>query len=120
MLLAVLTLSGVLASALFLRRTGREARTSAQELDRRGKREETMRTLRWAAERAVAAKAEESRLGIAALDSLGGSVWLEPEDQALIDAVVNSLTAPAAREYPDLGESAAYEVPDSEGEELNG
>lgn len=45
-LLAVLTLSGVLVSAFFLRRTGREARTSAEELDRRGQREETMRTLR--------------------------------------------------------------------------
>ncbi|HEY5472286.1 MAG TPA: hypothetical protein VIK32_03735, partial [Candidatus Limnocylindrales bacterium] len=52
-LLAFLTLIGVLGSAFFLRKTGRETRTSAEELDRRGKREETMRTLRWAAERAV-------------------------------------------------------------------
>ena len=87
--MAVLTLVGVLASAYFLRRTGKESRTSAQELDRRGKREETMRTLRWAAERTVSSEDRESRLGIAALGSLGGSTWLEE---------VTSHESPCARE----------------------
>jgi hypothetical protein len=72
-LLALLTLTGVTLAAWLLRRTGRESRTSAEELDRRGKREETMRTLRWAAERAVSKQDAEARLGIAAMVSLGGS-----------------------------------------------
>lgn len=108
--LAFLTLTGVLASAVFLRRTGRETRTSAEELDRRGKREETMRTLRWAAERAVSTEDRDSRLGIAALDSLGGSAWLEVEDQALIDAVISSVTAMAADAYREVGSPTVYEV----------
>jgi hypothetical protein len=109
-LLAFLTLTGVLASAFFLRKTGREARTSAEELDRRGKREETMRTLRWAAERAVSTEDRDSRLGIAALDSLGGSAWLEVEDQELIDAVISSVTAMAADAYREVGSPTVYEV----------
>lgn len=110
-LLAVLTLVGVLGSAFFLRKTGRESRTSAEELDRRGKREETMRTLRWAAERAVSKEDRESRLGIAALDSLGGSAWLEPDDQNLIDAVVASVTLPAAEAYREEGRQlTAFEL----------
>lgn len=71
-LLAFLTLIGVLASAFFLRKTGRETRTSAEELDRRGKREETMRTLRWAAERAVSTEDWESRLVSQRWIHLGG------------------------------------------------
>jgi hypothetical protein len=109
--LAALTLGGVLVTAFLSRRTGKGSRVSAEELDRRGKREETLRTLRWAAERAVAEDDRESRLGVAALDSLGGSPWLEPEDQELIDAVIASVTAPAADAYNQLGtKPEVYEV----------
>ncbi|HEY5230255.1 MAG TPA: hypothetical protein VIJ11_05070 [Galbitalea sp.] len=108
-LLAAVTLAGVLTSALFLRKTGREARTSAQELDRRGKREETMRTLRWAAERATAEDGRQSRMGLAALDSIGGSSWLEVEDQGLIDAVVGSLTTSDFEAYRGIGTPTVLE-----------
>lgn len=113
--LAVLTLTGVLASAFFLRETGREARTSAAESDRRNKREETMRTLRWAAERAVSKQDGECRLGIAALDSLGGSDWLEAEDQDLIDAVIGSVTTRAAAAYRAVGSPSVYELAPEDG-----
>jgi hypothetical protein len=109
--LAALTLGGVLVTAFLSRKTGKESRVSAEELDRRGKREETLRTLRWAAERAVAGDDRESRLGVAALGSLGGSPWLEPEDQELIDAVIASVTAHAADAYNALGtKPEVYEV----------
>lgn len=52
----------------------------------------------------------DSRLGIAALDSLGGSAWLEVEDQGLIDAVISSVTAMAADAYREVGSPAVYEV----------
>lgn len=64
-----------------------------------------MRTLRWAAERAVSAVDRECRLGIAALESLGSSPWLEREDRELIAAVVDAVTAPAAAAYHELGSS---------------
>jgi hypothetical protein len=114
-LLAVLTLGGVLLSAWLLRRTGREARVSAQELDRRDKREETMRTLRWAAELAVSADMSSAdmrkgRLGVAALDALGGSAWLEAEDQVLIDAIIETVMKPAADAYHERGAPSVYEA----------
>lgn len=70
-----------------------------------------MRTLRWAAERAVSSHDRESRLGIAALDSLGGSPWLEKEDQDVIDAVVTSLTTPAVEAYRERGQQEVFQRP---------
>jgi hypothetical protein len=107
-LLSVVTLAGVLITAYLIRRTGRETRTSAEELDRRGKREETMRTLRWSAERAISKDDGESRMGIAALSSIGRSPWLETEDQDLIDSVIASLTASAVQAYHELDEPEVY------------
>ena len=68
-----------------------------------------MRTLRWAAERATAEEGRQGRMGIAALDSIGGSSWLEAEDQDLIDAVVGSLTAPDFEAYRGIGSPTVFE-----------
>lgn len=94
--LTVITLMGVIVSAGLLRRTGKEARTSAEELDRRGKREETMRTLRWAAEKAVSTVQSESMLGTSVLGALGDDPWLEEQDQRVIDAAIGAVTREAA------------------------
>ncbi len=68
-----------------------------------------MRTLRWAAERATADEDRQTRLGVAALDSIGGSSWLEVEDQNLIDAVIGSLTTPDFEAYRGIGTPPVYE-----------
>lgn len=67
------------------------SRRGASELDRRGKREESMRTLRWASELAVTDDDRTARLGVAALDALGASPWLQVEDQAFIDTMLAAL-----------------------------
>ncbi len=69
----------------------RFSRRTAEQLDRRAKREETMRTLRWAAELAVSGESSRARLGVAALDALTTSPWLQAEDQAFIDGALATL-----------------------------
>lgn len=85
-------------------------RRGASELDRRAKREETMRTLRWAGELAVAEDRGSVRLGIAALDALGASPWLQAEDQAFIEAILAALVDPDAQAYREVGEVDVVEV----------
>ncbi len=68
-----------------------------------------MRTLRWAAERATAEGGRQSRMGLAALDSIGRSSWLEVEDQGLIDAVVGSLTTSDFEAYRGIGSPTVLE-----------
>jgi hypothetical protein len=48
-------------------------------------------------------------MGLAALDSIGGSSWLEVEDQDLIDAVVGSLTASDFEAYRGIGTPTVFE-----------
>ncbi len=69
--------------------------TDAQEDDRRGRREELMRTIRWAAEKAVDPDPKTAELGVASLRALGTSPLLQTEDQDFIDAVTAAVVAPA-------------------------
>lgn len=69
--------------------------TDAVEEDHRGRREELMRTIRWAAEKAVDPDPKTAELGVASLRALGTSPLLQPEDQDFIDAVTAAVVAPA-------------------------
>lgn len=69
-------------------------RRSSKELDVWRRREETMRMLRWAADRAVAG-GRLSEIGVAALDALGKSELLQSEDQGLVDDVMSAVVARA-------------------------
>ena len=86
------------------------ARRGDAELDTRAKREESMRTLRWASELAISSESGSAQLGIAALDALSASPWLQAEDQAFIDAVLDALLAEDVRTYRELGGAHVYEV----------
>lgn len=106
-------------SAVLLRRTGKEstlnttlsrldARLGAVELDRWRRREETMRMLRWAAERAL--DPDHQSVGVAALTALNDSEMLQPEDQALIDAVIEAVLAEPIAEYSEAAEQQSGQV----------
>ena len=66
-------------------------RRGATELESRSRREETMRTLKWAAELAVSDDAGQADLGLRELKALGDSAMLEPEQQTFIDAALSSV-----------------------------
>lgn len=55
-------------------------------MERRSKREETLRTLRWAAELAVSERNDQKRLGVAQLYALEESRLLDADEQGFIDA----------------------------------
>jgi hypothetical protein len=86
----IIGLSGVLVGQLL-------THTDAREEDRTLRREELMRTIRWAAEKAVDGDPRNAELGLAALGALGTSPLLQPEDQAFIDAVTQAVVAPAIK-----------------------
>jgi hypothetical protein len=69
----------------------RATRRGATELETRSKREETMRTLKWAAELAVAGDPAKADLGLRELRALGDSMLLDPEQQTFIDAALASV-----------------------------
>lgn len=89
--------AGVLVGQLVTRR-------GAFELDRRAKREESMRTLRWAGELAVSADRGKVVLGVAALDALSASPWLQVEDQAFTQAVLEALARTDDASYRERGD----------------
>lgn len=91
------------------------SRRGAFELDRRARREESMRTLRWASELAVAGDGRSVRLGIAALDALSVSPWLQSEDQAFVDAVLDALLERGVRVYREAAGPGRSEVGLSDG-----
>ncbi len=66
-------------------------RKGANELDVWRRREETMRLLRWASELAASPEPARASMGVAALEALGTSELLQKPDQALVDAVLDSL-----------------------------
>jgi len=89
------------------------ARKAASQLDHWRRREETMRILRWAADKATTKDDDERLLALSVLDALDSSkpTMLQPEDQGILDAVLDSvLSDPTAivEAYPD--ESGNYEV----------
>ena len=68
------------------------------------RREETMRMLRWASEHAASSDDAKARMGIAALDALSDSELLQEQDQALVDAVIDSLLEEPLEEIEALGD----------------
>ncbi len=92
----VLAFAGVLLGHWWTRR-------SERELDAWRHREETMRLLRWAVERAGADPAE-SRAGLATLGALQSSELLQPEDLDLVVAVTDALLEEPTEAYDALVE----------------
>jgi hypothetical protein len=89
------------------------ARKAAEQLDRWRRREETMRIVRWAADKTTSGEERERFLALSVLDALAHSqpALLQPEDQGILDAVLDVALADATTvvaEYPD--DSGSYEV----------
>jgi hypothetical protein len=75
--------------------------------------EETMRMLRWAADKATSTVEDERLLALSVLDALDNSkpAMLQAEDQGILDGFLDAVLADATavvEEYPD--ESGKYEV----------
>ena len=69
----------------------RVTRTSARELDRWRKREETMRLLRWGTEIALDGDPRRSTVGLDILDALLGSPLLDVDDKTLVRAIAGAV-----------------------------
>lgn len=63
-------------------------RRTAGETEQRSRREETMRTLRWAAELAISPDDGRAALGVAELRALSQSEMNDDEQQAFVDAAL--------------------------------
>ena len=79
------------------------------ELEARSRREETMRTLKWAAELAVSDDDAKADLGLRELRALGDSTMLDPEQQSFIDAALASVYG-VAEEQIEAAEDEGEEV----------
>ncbi len=102
---------GVVLGHYFLRK-------GANELDVWRRREETMRLLRWASELAASGEPAQARMGVAALAALSTSELLQEPDQALVDAVIDSLIEEPVEEFEAYdGEVEVIEVDDESGHE---
>lgn len=64
-----------------------------RRLERRARREETMRNLRWAAELAVDDGLRQARLGVAQLIALARSDLLDVEERIFVDAALDLVVA---------------------------
>ena len=89
------------------------ARKAAEQLDRWRRREETMRILRWAADKTTSGDDADRLLALSVLDALEHSkpALLQPEDQGILDAVLDAALSDATtvvEEYPD--DSGRFEV----------
>jgi hypothetical protein len=84
------------------------ARKGAKEIDRWRRREETMRMLRWAAERAADDDDRVVLVGVAALRALAESELVQPEDVHLVVEVTNVILAETLDEV-QLGDVAETE-----------
>ena len=89
----------------------RVTRVGTKELDDRARREELLRSVRWAAEQAVAENARAGVLGIATLRAMSHLPLLQtPSDQAFIDAVLNAVVAEPAEVYRELEPGRTIDV----------
>lgn len=113
-----IALAGTIFSAVSAQQTTRKSanldrlnnRLEAMELDKWRHREETMRMLRWASEKAIDPADNVRLVGIAALGALGESELLQREDQALIDRVIDAILQGAVAEYHEAGGPGDVEV----------
>jgi hypothetical protein len=85
-------------------------RKGARELEKRSRREETMRNLRWAAELAVESDIRKARLGFAQLNALAGSDMLEDAEQLFVDAALESVVREPADEVLQPGRAPEVRV----------
>jgi hypothetical protein len=81
-------------------------RKAARQLDQWRRREQTMRILRWAADKASSKDDDARLLALSVLDALDSSkpAMLQPEDQGILDAVLDAVLSDATAivaEYPD-------------------
>jgi hypothetical protein len=91
-------------------------RRGANELERRSKREEVLRNLRWAAELAVSEDEGKALLGLAELQALADSELLETDQKSFIDAALEAVVREPEEELEEAGEDAqAVQVGDDEG-----
>jgi hypothetical protein len=81
-------------------------RKGATELEKRSRREETMRTLRWAAELAVELDERKAQLGLAQLNALGESDMLDDAEQLFVDAALESVLREPIDELEEAGPGA--------------
>jgi hypothetical protein len=89
------------------------ARKAARQLDLWRRREESMRMLRWAADKSAAPTDDERLLALSVLDALNRSkpAMLQDEDQGILDAVLEAMLSEptaAVEEYSD--QAGGYEV----------
>lgn len=82
--------------------------------------------LRWASEQAASSHPTQARMGVAALDALSTSELLQEADQALVDAVLDSIIeepvevieqAEEEVEVIEVGDDAGRGTLDGEGED---
>jgi len=87
---------------------------AAGELEARSKREEVMRSLRWAAELSVSNDAAKSLLGLRQLNALSDSELLTSVEQRFIDAALNTtIETPRAAITRSSGDVQVILVPDA-------
>jgi hypothetical protein len=89
------------------------ARKAATQLDQWRRREETMRILRWAADKATSEDDGERFLALSVLDALDHSIpaLLQVEDQGILDAVLDVVLSEATAAVEEYSEArGSYEV----------
>lgn len=84
-------------------------RKGAKELDARSRREESLRTVRWAAELAVDASPRTSRLGVDTLTALLDSGIIDVEWQGLVETALDAVYGEAEEEVEEIGPGAVVE-----------
>ena len=99
----ILTFVGVLVAQVI-------SRVGAEELENRSKREEVMRTLRWAAELAVSADEAQARLGVTQLGSLMASELLDDSDRDFVQAALEAAVRVPVEEIEQAGPDAQVVV----------
>lgn len=103
------SLGGPIGAVLGVVVTNWVSRRNADETEQRSLREETMRTLRWAAELAVSPDAGRAALGVAELQALASSAMNDDEQQAFVDAALaQALDGP--RSAIEAAEAAGQEA----------
>lgn len=95
----VLAFAGVLIGQLITRR-------GAVELERRSKREEVMRILRWAAELGVSPEEAKARLGRAQLETLLDADILDEEERDFVQTALEATLARPVEQIEQAGEDA--------------
>lgn len=79
------------------------SRKGAKELERRSRREEALRTLRWAAELAVDKDERRADLGVVQLSALVESDLLDDTEKVFVDATLNHVVEDPAEALEALG-----------------